>query len=418
MSLSSKLGVWILPNSKEQLLKQTRNNQLAYSLWKNEAPKSDTLNALTTLPLPIKPKAEIYRDIKVENPNKSGFPLKFKQFYGYGKSLIGFYKGGVKNVWNNQKEYRQLKTKQFKIMNQVTPKGIDTSLKISSKKLTSEMAQVIYMSRVENKTLADNESNGSVGVTKHNEQSKDNYKVDIDENLFNLSRLQYQLIRRTPDDFMKLPVFAVILAIFMECTPLLCYLFPEVTPLTCVLPSISVRLYNPKNMRTLKDLTQRELNDSNFASVALKTAFNLPIDQVKYLCKSLNLVSRYIPIPIYPESLLRGKLQKHYNYLSVDNYYLSGLNNNGNIWNLDYQELIMACLERNLISDLKKEALEFDKVKDEAKRHLLEQDNTDKLRVKLFRFIVDFPQYNVGYLCLNDLAPELDHKTFKKWHTS
>lgn len=416
------VGLWTLPKTKEQLLKQTNSSQLINSLWKyhkgNSSTSKDTLNAPTTLPPPIKPKNEIYRDIQVANTNKSGLGLKAKQLFGYGKALVTFYKLGVKNVWNNHKQYQQLKNNQYMINNQVDSKGNQVAFKVSSRKLTHEMAQMIYMNGIENKQYNDNRDNDT-GVTKHDDS---NYNQELDQGIFKLTRCEYQLIRRTPKDFYKLPLFVVIFAIFMEFTPLLCYIFPEITPLTCVLPSISPRLWNPENHKILKQITQNQLQDTSSSSspesVAIKTAYNLSSPQVKYLCKSLALTSRYIPISIYPESLLRDRLQNHYNYLIVDNYYLSGLNNNGNIWNLSYQELIVACLERNLIMDLTKEATHFDKVKDEAERRVLEQENMNRLRAKLFRFIVDMPQYNVGYLCLNELLSPIEYKHLCEWHTN
>lgn len=408
--------VWILPSTRSQLIKQVNNSQILSGIWKKDSLEPDTLNAPTTLPAPIRPKTEIYRDIQIENPTKTGLGLKFKQAFGYGKLIIRFYKLGVKNVWNNNKQYRQLKNSEFKILKRVDSRGKDVEMKLSGNRLTNEMASVIYMSKIENKTFNETQQNEN-GVTRH-ESTAHKYTKEIDENLFNLTRQQYQLIRRTPKDFFKLPIFAVIFAIFVECTPLLCYVFPEITPLTCVLPTISPRLWKSTNMKAVKLLTQEKLQGGELESIAVKTPFNLPIDLVKCLCKSLGLTSRYVPIALYPHSVLRDRLQNHYNYLSVDNYYLSGLNNNGKIWNLNYEELISACLERNLIIDLKKEVAQFDHIEDEAERWLLQKENTSKLQLKLLRHLVDFSHFNVGYLCLNELTPPLDHKLFYKWHTT
>ena len=157
----------------------------------------DALNAPSTLPLDLKPRAEIYHEVQAENPNQKGAILKAKQLGKYGKSLVKFYKKGVSNVWNNKKEFNRLMKKDFKIINQLNNRGKQTDIRIPNfQKLTQEMSQAIYMNKVENSTLNDN--------TRGDVVRSDVIEKTIDEGLFNMTRHQYQLIRRTRKDFFEI----------------------------------------------------------------------------------------------------------------------------------------------------------------------------------------------------------------------
>lgn len=413
MKQKTNIG-WVLPQSRSILLQEVKANQILSALWRPptfEAEKLNQLNASTTLPLEIKPKSELYREVAVENPDKPAVILKFKQVFSYGKLLVKFYKAGVINVWKNNKELKELKNHKIKISNQLDSHGIPVSKKIGKfNSLSDEMAQAIYMSKIENKTYNDNTQGEVIKNSSSNKQI-------IDVGLFRIWRSQYQLIKRTPQDFLKLPMFAVIFSIFMECTPLLCFAFPEITPLTCILPSLLPRIWRSKSNNQLAEQTKNYLLSEDGISLALKTAFNLPINLVRHLCKSLNLTSKYVPINAYLEPILRQRLQNHYNYLMVDNYFLTGLNgsNSANMWSLSYQELILACLERNLISDVKTLVNQYDRSSDDAEKHIIEEQITNDLRVKLFKFIIDFENYNIGYLCLSEFLTPIDTGKLLQW---
>lgn len=361
--MSIKSGFWTLPATKSILQSEIALNQLIASLYKSTNPADVKINATSTLPANLKSKSQIYQEIHQQNPEKSGFPLKFKQFLGYGKSVIKFYKTGFVNVWNNHKQVKKLQS-QFSLHERVNQKGQLVEFKITKfPSLCHEMAQVIYMSRVE-----------------HNNTGKE----EVSPELFRVSRSQFQLLKRTPKDMMKIPAFAIIFAIFVEMTPLLCYVFPQITPLTCVLPSIVPRLWNSKYNQAVKQLAEKQAESKLAESIASQTPYNMPILQVRALVQCLNLVSKYIPVSWYSETVLRDRLQNHFNYLTVDNYYLSGLNGDGNVWDLVYDELVIACLERNLVLDIKN-------MKEE------------ELRDKLVKHIVDAKNYNVGYLNIGEI---------------
>lgn len=342
------------PPSPAAWARQAAASPLLRSMWASVA--NDHVNAPTTLPQPVKSKGQVFEEVSAANPSASGMGLKLKQSMAYGKALIGFYKAGVSNVWNNQKHLTKLR-KHYSVRHVDGPVSLP-----SFTKLTAEMASRLYLKEVED--------------------SKDNVVQKNTINpVFKLTRAEYQLLRRTPLDFAKLPTFAVLFLIFMECTPLLCYVFPEVTPSTCILPLLYPRIQPPKYRKELFELEHKDLENA-----ALRTAYNMPLSQVKLLCRSLLLVSKYLPDFLVPELVFRRKLHQHHQYLKVDNYYLSGRNGGGNVWNLSDGEAFVAALERNLTDAL------IEGVKD--------RDYYDRLRQELFRFIVDYETYNVGLMTL------------------
>ena len=380
-------GFYNFPATRTQFFEQTKRSPLLASLWANI--DGSAINANSTLPMTMKTKDQIYADIKESNPQASLMSLKVKQAMGYGKILMSFYKSGIKNVWNNHKLVSKL-SKHYKITNQINNQGKDVDIRIPNfGKLTQEMALSLSMNTTEHKAV-NNRNHGNVIKGE---------VVTVDRDLFSLTRAEFQLINRTNKDFYKLPLFVLVCLVFAETTPLLCYAVPEVTPSTCVLPSIVPRMWKSKTKQELAKLSQN-LDEEGLENLALKTSYNLPLHQARLLCQSLRLVSKYVPVQLYPESVLRSRLNHYYNYLKVDNYYLSGFTK-GNVWNLTDEELVVASLERGIIDDIKKE-MEFES---EEQKH----EYMNQLRLRLVKFIVDFDNYNIGYLAINhaklDTAP-------------
>jgi pentamidine resistance factor len=400
VTLLTVRGFFRFPSSKTRMVEETKNSALLKSLWsQNEVATS--LNAPTTLPMELKTKTEIYDEVKLANPEKMGIFLTAKQGFAYGKELMKFYRTGITNVWNNKSVMNDL-MKSHKITRQVNNKGDDVDIQIPNFiKLTQELALSLSMNQIENRAI--NERRNEVRHKHTSNQTK----------LFNLSRSQFQLINRTSQDFYKIPFFVIICLIFVETTPLLCYAIPQVTPSTCVLPSIVPRLWNANASIKLANI-RNTLDQQQLEKLALKTAYNLPLNQVQLLCKALRLTFKFIPIQLYPQSLLRTRLNNYYNYLKVDNYYLSGFNN-GNIWDLSDQELFNACLERNLIKDFSKFD-EINKIKDQSLKTQSLNAYYDELRIKLFKFIIDFENYNVGYLGLTHVIDQPNQiEVIMKW---
>lgn len=394
-----------IPPSRELLRTELQNNYKFSSIWLKQSTPAEYVNAQTTLPKEVLSKQQIFLQVE-KSSNSKGVSLKWKQGVAYFKILMGFYKDGIKNVWKNNKQYRLLR-KQLVLSNYVDNSGVQKSIRIPSfKTLTTEMANHLYMKQVE-------QQGGLVGASEANMVKRTSSLSSLSPQ-FNLTRLQYQLIRRTPSDILKIPFFAIIMIVFGETTPLLCYALPEITPYTCVLPTILPRLWNPKASIRLRDMRISELecnpkNDLNH--LALRTAYNLPRAQLHQFCQTLRLTNKYIPGALYPEMVLRRRLQAHYNFLVVDDSYLS---QDGNLWKLSDQELVLACLERNIILDIKEDAKlhEIETLQGEGEMYY------EELRLKLLTWLMDFSKYNIGYVGLNHVAAlerVADVKRVTKW---
>lgn len=394
-------GLLVYGQLRKQFLQAVNRSALLKSLWSQQTAQS--VNVPSTLPLHMLLKLEIYLQVAENNKGKSSVEVKARQGFAYAKQLMIFYKHGVSAVWKNQKKVRALKNLSFQVPGSLDRTGREVAIKISGPRpLTKFLAQQLYMNLMEN-TAEMNATRGD--VVKAGVVTEPSYS----ENLFKMSRADFQLLRRTPPDFLKIPLFAVIFTIFMEMTPVLCYAFPEVTPLTCVLPLLLPRIWRTQPMKQLEsNTTQAEIG--LVEDYLMKTAYNLPAEHVRLLCTSLRLKTKYIPTLLFPEFVLRQRLHDYFNYLSVDNYYLSGLNGDGNVWNLDTQELVLACLERNLVNDCK--AL----VEKLSTGPLGERTEAlDELRFKLLRFVADFRSTNVGYLGVAHLLEKPDVMAIQKW---
>lgn len=370
------------------------------SLWASSDGKFEGLiNCNESLPLKIRSKDEIYADVAALNKGSFGAIIKAKQGMTYAKELAGFYKSGVVAVWKNNKTVRIMKRQKYKVSGTLDRRGNEVAISIPSfNDLTKKMAQQVYIRSVEDRTYRE--------ATK-NELSRAEQPSTV---LFSMTRAEYQLLRRTQRDIIKLPLFAVIASVFMEMTPVLCYLFPEVTPLTCILPSILPRIWRPKDMENLRNIVNVEMKHTSVEDLSLKTAYNIPLGVLRAVALSLCLKSKYIPSILFPDSVLRSRLQAYYLYLLVDNFYLSGKNGNGNVWDLSSQELFSACQERNLIQDNKKLLKTAGSGTPQEKEQLL-----NELRLKLLLFISNFDSCNVGFLAVDHLLPKVETEAVLEW---
>lgn len=410
--MNTKNLFFTFASSKKLFSKQLSENRVLQFLWsKNRVDGTeDTLNATTTLPVPLKPRSQIYDDFKLKNQERAELLLKLKLFLVYAKILGGFYKEGAKNAWNNGLEQRRLIKSGFKIAGQTDDKGNLTYTTVAnSNALISEMAQTIYMSKVENDIFNKSIDTGII--------RNDVPRTHVDKELFNLSRSQFQLLKRTPKDFYKLPLFFVVLCIFFEMTPIVCWALPEIACETCILPIFLPRVWNDRARATLLN-SKRACSPDAKDAISFQNAYSLPIEDVRLLSKTLRLIPRHIPARVYPESVLRNRMQGYYRYITVDNYYLCGMNGEGkgNIWNLSQQELLIACLERNLIENLREDLRKFDVIGNNPVNEIDSLDYFTILRIKLLMFIVNFENRNIGYLTIAPLVhPSIDYSTIYHW---
>lgn len=413
LTQASKLRFYNFPGTRAEFQRQIEKSQVLRCLWENMSllEGQDKINNPITLPPAIELKDQIFKDVS-KNSDKKGALLSISQWYSFAKSLIIFYKNGVQNTWNSGKSYRKIK-RSYKITSITNRRGsvIETKI-LSFMPLTFEMSQLLYMDKIEN--IAMNDSlRGDIVRSSHSEE-------EFTENLFSMDRKEYQTLKRVPLNLLKLPSFALIFLIFMEATPLLCYVFPEVTPSACVLPKLLPRIWNAKAIKSSSERA-KSLSQDEMYTVASQNAYSLSTSDVQTLVSALKLKTKFLPTFLYPLSVLRKRLQNHFNYLRVDNYYLCGLNDKlgGNIWNLSNDELILACLERNLIVDLKldvKELLETSL----DQREQAEMEYYTWLRLRLCQHIIDFENFNIGYLIAQKALPQFEHFNDKiiSWRNS
>ncbi|KAA8899198.1 hypothetical protein TRICI_006367 [Trichomonascus ciferrii] len=220
-----------------------------------------------------------------------------RHYMNMGKSLVKLYKSGIVNVWRNNWKVRSLQQQyNFKNVNALTRHILDTSFA----------------------------------------QSIEKDKEPVTPTPAHITRSDYQMILRTNMDFKKLPLFAVIFAVFFEMTPLLVMVFPRITPTTCSLPyQISKDHENAnRNIDLLKLLRDETTNNS--------TVHQLGHVELQTLAKVL-FHSQMLPVSLYPRKMLEQKVQNHIDRVRADNILLSRF---GSVWALDKKELVSACLAR------------------------------------------------------------------------
>lgn len=356
-----------------------QSSPLLSALWSKSS--GANINCPPTLPMDISSREKLYADVKNEKPRLAP-ALHLAQTMAYAKQLLRFYRCGISAVWSNTKEARRLRRRQYKIGPFLDRTGNDGAISVPRfRVLVGIMAQTLYMDGVQRQSSA-------TDVIRHD--STDEKTGGSNGGLFQMLRRDFQLLHRAPQDTAKLPLFAIVATLFGEMTPLLCWAVPEIMPLTCCLPLLLPRVWRAEPLKQLRGFVQAEASTEDYAQ---KTAFNLPIAHVRAIATALRLKARHLPLWVYPEQILRQRVQDYFNYLCVDNYYLSGLNGDGNLWNLSTQELVLACLERNLITDL------AELVRIQSLGTLEERTSSlDELRLKLMQFIANAASANVGYL--------------------
>lgn len=137
-------------------------------------------------------------------PDESGnvpFTAHASYFYRLGKSYVNFYKTGVKNIWNNRKEYKKIKAR-------LGPHTPEDAALYGGQDVWRQIAR-----RTDNST-----------------------EVEI-KKIPTITRREYQLCLRTRHDLGKLIPFGIVFAICGEFTPLVILaLGSSVVPYTCRIP--------------------------------------------------------------------------------------------------------------------------------------------------------------------------------------
>lgn len=417
---------------REAFRSQLRTTPHLASLWQKGP--GGTLNCTRSMPMEIGLRQEIFA-AAAQNPGRA--PVRVAQTVAYAKALARFYRYGLGAAWRNIKTARALR-RQYVLSPWVDRAGDAGAISLPRfRVLARAMAQAIYMDKMEGDKVrkiqraektdttetekakteaqpakteaivttpesfsteksetAKTEATGAEATADATEVVKtpsdstlsgESVVLSGEGVLFSLARRDFQLLRRAPPDAAKLPLFALVATLLGELTPLICYAVPEIMPLTCCLPLLLPRVWRAAPLENVRALVRAQPPDA----YAQKTAFALPPAHVRALCLALRLKARYIPLWMYPEKVLRQRLQDHYNYLCVDDFYLSGRNGDGNVWSLTPQEVVLACLERNLGGDVR----QLVSGTEPERRERLAQ-----WRLKLVQYLANAPAANVGYL--------------------
>ncbi|PKS07653.1 hypothetical protein jhhlp_006259 [Lomentospora prolificans] len=248
----------------------------------------------TTLPPPL--------DLPVRKPGDGTFSHLFK----LGKTYVGFYKAGLKNVFVNRK---------------------------------------LLKGKIEALPAGDRPSA---------------FKPHHVPGTF--TRADWVLLWRVRHDMARIPIFALVILIFEELTPLVAYACEGIMPYTCRLPQHlekSRKKAMARRRYALEELDWKNPNGVSQASVAQS-----------HILRSLNLVSTlWDRVGLTPPGLWYLKGHPRLAFLDGDDVLLR---QSGKLNRLAADELLLACTQRGI--DLESSLDEADdRKKEHERRRLLEQ---------------------------------------------
>ncbi|KAH8593931.1 hypothetical protein B0O99DRAFT_626449 [Bisporella sp. PMI_857] len=231
----------------------------------------------TTLPAPL--------DLPVRQANQALFKYLFK----LGKGYAGFYKTGVKNIWNNYK------------------------------------AALPIQDRVKQKYK------GSISIA-------------VREG--GLNRQEFQLLRRNWHDIRRVPVFGIVFMICGEFTPLVVLALSNVVPWTCRIPK-----QIKGDRQKLEERRKISFRNLTLPSTAATKIDSLQRVQLLHISWSLGLSSRIwdwlFPgkLPGLPTAILKSRVRQQLDYFELDDLLI---NKAGGAKYMNEGELLMACVERGI----------------------------------------------------------------------
>lgn len=231
---------------------------------------------------------------------------RFSHLFKLGKAYIGFYKTGLKNVFLNRK---------------------------------------LLKGKIEALPATDRPS---VFKPNHIPQT--------------FSRADWILLWRVRHDMARIPVFALVVLIFEELTPLVAYVFEGIMPYTCRLPQHLEKSRNKATAR--RQYALEELKWKNPDGVT-----QLSVAQ-SHILRSLNLVSSlWDRVGLMPPGLWQLKGTSQLSFLEGDDVLLRKA---GKLDRLAADEVLLACTQRGI--DLDPSLVGADERKQEhERRRLLER---------------------------------------------
>lgn len=207
-----------------------------------------------------------------------------------GKTYIQFYKTGVKNIYTNYKLCQQIKSR------------------LSSSNTTLQQA-----------------------VQNHG-----------------ITRSEFQLLHRNKHDMKRVPIFALILLVCGEFTPLLVIALPAVVPWTCRIPrqiEKTRRKLEERRSESFRDLTS-DLPPNSTPGNSIAGVENLDRFQSRHINASLGLSSKIWEWVFGPPAiLLRKRVTRKMEYLDMDDKLVRRA---GGFGGLSEEELKMACVDRGI----------------------------------------------------------------------
>lgn len=168
-----------------------------------------------------------------------------------------------------------------------------------------------------------------------------------------LSRANFLLLHRSDQDLKRIPIFALVLLVCGEFTPLLVPFITGIVPSTCRIPSqvtATLQKLESRRRESFRNLVTAPPSPPSSMSAAQSYIDSLSRDQLLHISRSLNLHSSRWPdrnpnLPLPPTALLKRRVQRQQHFLETDDRLIE---RDGHVHGLIPEELRMACVDRGL----------------------------------------------------------------------
>ncbi|TKA63904.1 hypothetical protein B0A49_07571 [Cryomyces minteri] len=257
-------------------------------------PKNTLVNPpITTLPAPL--------FVPARKPDQG----LFSYLLATGKSYLTFYKTGIKNIYANYKAARALNERLRNTQSIATRDPLRAPEAVSTGRRKGFIEDAVANKR--------------------------------------LTRGEFQLLARNRHDMKRVPVFALMFAVFGEWLPLVVPFVPNLVPLPCRLPTQSLTETEKREKRRSQSFRELVMEPPRPEAGAEE----LKDEQVKHISASLGLHGRWwetvrLPPPV---GLLKRRVGGRAEFLAMDD---TLMRKDGGVGDLDGEELRLACEERGI----------------------------------------------------------------------
>ena len=256
-------------------------------------------------------------DIAKRRPDQGWASYAWKS----GKSYLGFYRAGIKNIWGNYKAARELRTR----------------LKLVARRQTSEKPSGSVL---------------RVSIT-----------PTVSVPMGSLTRAEFQLLKRNSFDTRRIPIFGLLFLIFGEWLPVVVIFFTRLVPYTCRIPKQIEQSRRKAEER--RQISFRGILKGAEAPAPRHVAVTAPsiVEEIKglkrsellHISRSLGLHGRFwdrlspsgetLGLRLPPTAVLMYKVKKHLHYLEQDDHLMK---RDGKASDLVDEEVRIACEERGV----------------------------------------------------------------------